>query len=455
MSDQQNPLFEQLLRLLEGSLSREEESRINELLRKDPDARALLRQVAEHAVTVADAERIRQGRQEELANLHRWTGESGKADAEGEPESSWNRKVFHSWKLAASLILGLVCIGFLILNLLPSESSIALLREMGGAVEWTGEGGQIITDLASGTRLSGGGSLESLSVDSWATLEFSDGSEVTISGQSLLTIFLGPQKILYLRQGSLSAHVSRQPTGHPMILRTPTARLEVLGTQLNVEAESASTRVNVTEGRVRVIRLADGSEVEVPGGHQVVASADRNQSLQVAPRPAPVIDWRSDLPQDGSYGEWIPGKEGLAGSMRNSPLLWNAQDSPITLHLVGILVSKGQRSPVLLVPGARLRIHGRIETPGTVYFGITTKHLRGGFSGKFLVARHFDARDTGRIGLELALDEFAPQEPRLIEKAPGRFPASPSGLELVDWWCCTINEDSGLNISSIELIPPK
>ena len=48
-------------------------------------------------------------------------------------------------------------------------------------------------------------------------------------------------------------------------------------------------------------------------------------------------------------------------------------------------------------------------------------------------------------------EDFRPQEEELPEKFPERFPGSPVGLELFDWWCCTVNEDAGLEITHVEL----
>ena len=70
-----------------------------------------------------------------------------------------------------------------------------------------------------------------------------------------------------------------------MLIHTRTAELEVLGTQLNVEAESATTRLSVNEGRVRLTRLVDGRTAEVTARHQVVATADRTEALDPHPSP--------------------------------------------------------------------------------------------------------------------------------------------------------------------------
>ena len=46
----------------------------------------------------------------------------------------------------------------------------------------------------------------------------------------------------------------------------------MLGTKLRVEASGDSTRLDVIEGRVRLLRLKDKSSVEVAAGHYAVAA---------------------------------------------------------------------------------------------------------------------------------------------------------------------------------------
>jgi len=78
-----------------------------------------------------------------------------------------------------------------------------------------------------------------------------------------------------------------------MLIYTRSALLEVLGTQFEVEAETATTILNVSEGSVRVKRFSDGSTVDVPARHRVIAAADRD----MLPRPVPhsVSQWKSEL----------------------------------------------------------------------------------------------------------------------------------------------------------------
>ena len=91
----------------------------------------------------------------------------------------------------------------------------------------------------------------------------------------MLTFSDDDQKKLHLKAGSLSSNVKPQPAGKPMLIYTRSAMLEVVGTQFEVEAETAATMLNVSEGSVRVTRFSDGNSVDVPARHRVIAAADK------------------------------------------------------------------------------------------------------------------------------------------------------------------------------------
>lgn len=359
------------------------------------------------------------------------------------PRGPAHRLARWPWAAVAAAVVGLVA-GVCLLR--PNgELEIVTIREVNGALQWTGDGGRVVRDLGVGSSLRGG-TLESLSADSWAVLTFRDGSTVTVSGRSVLTISEGRQKEIHLREGSMSASVPRQPHGQPMLIHTPTARLEVLGTQLNVDAERTSTTLRVNAGRVRVTRLADGSVAEVPADHQVVVSASGLKAFEVERRPESVRSWQSSLPSGAVYGEWVP-DGGANGTLRTAPVLLDVGKKRITLHLAALSVSRCPAPPVVLTSGGRFRIRGQIERSGEVFFGLTTKHVKGGFAGKYVAARKLEVLPETEDALEidLRLEEFHPQEEE--------FADSPVGQELVDWWCCTYNVDAGLSITSVELLP--
>ncbi|MCP4830124.1 MAG: FecR domain-containing protein [Proteobacteria bacterium] len=119
-----------------------------------------------------------------------------------------------------------------------------------------------------------GGTIEGMAPDSWFELEFHDGSTGMISGDSILTFSDPGQKELRLKQGWFSADVRPQPEGKPMLIHTPAAVLEVIGTQFDVEADPKSTLLYVREGKVEACRVHDDRKVDVSANHRVAVATD-------------------------------------------------------------------------------------------------------------------------------------------------------------------------------------
>jgi hypothetical protein len=445
---------ELLLRYLDGNLCPDEQAQVAELLQSDPKARTFLRDVAEHAVIFADIERAEQGRQAELATRRYGGGfrHNRPAGTKSSPAS------LIRWPLAVATVAVVMMMSSFFYFRTGGRTAIMEITGLNGATQWTGDGGQIDLDLETGQTLRGG-TLESLSTNSWVELRFLDGSTVTISGPSVLTIAEGKQKELHLRRGSLSANIKPQQAGMPLLIHTPTAKLEVLGTQFNVDAKASTTLLTVNEGTVRVTRLADGRVKDVPADHQLTAAASLAE-FDVSPRPGSVDRWKSNLPEDVNYGSWIP----KTTSLRATPLLWRGceetNQKPILLYVAAVLVSRGGNPPVALTSGAKFRIRGRMESPQSLLIGLTTQHPKGGFAGKYEVWLSGDdfRQDDDFFDVELPVEDFVPQKPELQvdDRWPGSHApvaVSPIGLEVFDWWCLTINVDSGLTIRSVELIP--
>lgn len=100
---------------------------------------------------------------------------------------------------------------------------------------------------APGTAL--GGMLKLPSADSWAKLAFRDRCTLTVLGRSMLTIAADHRIEIRLNDSRMSASMSPQPQSRSMIVHTPIARLEVPGTQFDVEAEKAATTLRVNKDR--------------------------------------------------------------------------------------------------------------------------------------------------------------------------------------------------------------
>jgi ferric-dicitrate binding protein FerR (iron transport regulator) len=125
-----------------------------------------------------------------------------------------------------------------------------------------------------------------------ATVAWPDGTTLDLGGETLLSrLSDGPAegpaaagKCVALDRGTLAVSAARQPKGRPLVFVTPQARIEVVGTRFALQVAADATRVDVTEGRVRV--AAEGRKpVEVGAGELAVAAAGR--ALVPARAPAP------------------------------------------------------------------------------------------------------------------------------------------------------------------------
>jgi hypothetical protein len=105
-----------------------------------------------------------------------------------------------------------------------------------------------------------------------------DGESTRISlgaGTRLRLDGAGGGKHCDLKSGAIRVEVAPQPAGAPMVLVTPHARVEVLGTSFRLVAGSEGTRLEVREGRVRMIVPGSGDAVEVAAGMSATAQPGR------------------------------------------------------------------------------------------------------------------------------------------------------------------------------------
>ncbi|MGB7344467.1 MAG: FecR family protein [Pirellulaceae bacterium] len=338
----------------------------------------------------------------------------------------------------------------------PAQAvSIARITGLSGALIWTGDRGEVVRDIQVGSELAGG-TIEGLAPDSWFELEFHDRSKVMISGTSMLTFADAGQKRLRLREGRLSADVVPQPAGKPMLIQTRTALLNVIGTQFEVEAGLTSTTLNVSEGKVRLRRLSDGSEVDVPAQHLVFA--DDEQVLTPLRVPDSVEHWKTqfNLGRD-YYGKWLPANGDRPASLKAIPFV--PPNAPqVTLQLAGLSVDRSNSSPVVVRPGSRFIVRGIVKSDTRIFFGIRVSHPNGEFAGMFrgdladrqpLVARD----EAGEFEEVYDLKSFTVDP--AVEDKRDELAKQPDDLVLDGVWAFTHSDGpSGLVLTEVELVPP-
>jgi len=114
--------------------------------------------------------------------------------------------------------------------------------------------------------------IETKTEKSSAVLRYPDGTRVEVGGLTKVQHEAArPGQVLTL-SGVVTADVAKQPADKPMLFLTAHAEARILGTRLKVETIGDATRLDVTEGRVRLTRLKDKASVEVGAGHYAVAA---------------------------------------------------------------------------------------------------------------------------------------------------------------------------------------
>lgn len=122
------------------------------------------------------------------------------------------------------------------------------------------------------------GDVVKVPASSVASIHYDDGTRIVLGSDSeirleVLTRISAASKHLTLRSGTMTAHVAKQPMWKSMLVTTPTANFRVLGTRFMLEAEEATSRLDVIEGRVQVKRSDKSASIEVAQGQFAVADS--------------------------------------------------------------------------------------------------------------------------------------------------------------------------------------
>lgn len=485
MPDPPHERLDQLMtRLLNESATPEELAELEQLLKSDEDAR---RRYVHHFDLHSELEQ-RAERGELGTSSVRSTG-VGRNTAVPSEGRTTNR----STRLRAGLPIAIAAALLLVAAFVftrPKRDHIATLVAMAGPVQLTGDGGEVLTDLHIGQTLNGG-TFECSALESSATLRFDDGSTLNISGNTVVTVSDREQKVIRLREGSISADVKRQPVGQPFRVFTPTAELEVKGTRFDVLASSSRMKLAVREGVVRAKRVADGKSIDVPADHATVATVAGAESLVASQINQPSTTWVADIREDATTGKWVPieilervklsedidaglvamedakdvyfqrlkaiddehkggvfalpkpiGKKGG----RRSP----EGKEPTVLYLVVFDVPSRQAGPIVLVESSQLRFRGRVSKPSGMRLGFAARDPEG--AGK---------RWAKPERIKQVDEEFDIVVP-VADFMTGRNASSgeptktlSNGWELTHVYCMTNDPDAKLQITHVELLAGK
>ncbi|EDY22121.1 LamG domain protein jellyroll fold domain protein [Chthoniobacter flavus Ellin428] len=163
---------------------------------------------------------------------------------------------------------------------------------------------------------------------------------------------LQPAKRLELRRGSLQASVAHQPPHAPLLLFTPHAQAEVIGTRFTLGASPDSTQLRVDEGAVLLGKRSEASGVVVQALHSAVV--DGRASVDVQPLAV------AESLQQGLLGHWTFDEGSGAQSVDHAGGIGPAEIYPPDA-LAGIW-SQGWRGMALHLEGSRARVRTSVVT---------------------------------------------------------------------------------------------
>lgn len=174
--------------------------------------------------------------------------------------------------------------------------------------------------LRAGQGILPGRGIETSPGDGLAVVMFPDGTRLEAGPDTLLREIAGDPKRVVLDRGTLSAKVVRQPAGRPLVVDTPHAEARVLGTALRLSVDAAGTRLDVSEGKVRLTRKADGKFLEVPAGYCAAVGPGADfASRPMPPRPAVLSFTLIDADAGRPVAGFDPIREGAVINLSRLP----------------------------------------------------------------------------------------------------------------------------------------
>jgi FecR protein len=364
-----------LVRYLDGQSSPAEVEELNALLTANPQARDNLRAMAAQIIGVNELAR------ERLAQ-DRHPSSSTNLRHPAAARTLWLDRRW--WAAAASLAL---IVSAAVLWMRPDARGPMTITQVTGSVALIAGDGTRSTDVQAETTFANGTVVVEGETASIA-IRLPDGSLVTLNGPSELTIPRTRDEPLGLRQGSLSARVQPQPAGRPLRFRTPTAEVEVLGTHLRVDAQSAETMLVVDEGSVRLKRLVDAAVIVVKQGELANATLETQTALTTQRFAQAPTTWEPSFvskPSGNWHGRWIFADGDVPGRMQAElDLSYRSKDgTPVPAYQIS--AKSGSAGLVAVQADSQLHLRFRQQRDDEILVLLSLRKPSGEFAGNFQI----------------------------------------------------------------------
>jgi hypothetical protein len=448
--NEESSQLETLIRYLDGNCTPSEEAVVVEMLKRDASARRLLSELCEQAVSVADLTRthaITQGK--DTVRLF----PSGTADVL-KPNNF--RKAGGKVTVFAGVAALLMIAGLSWKSVFGSQEAKPLLTISGSnsACQILTRFGQVETRLEKGRSVQIGETLESQCSDSFLKLRLGKRSGITMAGYAYLQQMEQNDSfpLFNFPHGSLWAEIEPDKDFDALRIQTTSATFEFRKAQFDLQTKRGNTRLRMNEGEAKVMRLVDQSTLTIGKGQMVEITSQADKPLLALDQPKPVLQWQFHQLKgpDILLGETRATLKPGYANIQAAPLPWRiAEHQHIMLYAAAFSVSRSSPNPVLLKDGSRIRYQFSYDKKIPVRFGFSTQRMQGVFAGKYETdVSHDMIQSEGDIyQVDLSLGRFRPLQ--------ANQPLSPEGLEINDIYALTIQEDAGLHIHWIEILPPE
>jgi ferric-dicitrate binding protein FerR (iron transport regulator) len=422
-----------LVRYADGSLDAAGLAVLHRELTENPDVCDQLRAMAEQAFVLGESRRLQPVSASPL---------------EATEVIKISRRGFSPWLAGIAAAAAVAVCAFLFLR--PAGVvDLLIVEETSGSVEWLGKDGTRRSALSVKMALPPG-ALELATDTAMVKVRFSDGTRIVLSGPAEVDFGEQQGKRVRVRYGKLAAEVSKQAAGKPMQVLTPTADLIVLGTTFTVDVQAKTTDLDVTEGLVRMRRLADGSEAEVRPGQRLVSTLDPSDKLVPRTGVAAPARWVADFSTQPSRlnGVWIAPSPGYPnGALGSQPLVARKfPDGRVTIHHGIVLESSTGHA--LLTPESVIRLRLRTQQDASLQLILVLHGSGSEYAGNFELGQLPCRASAGGEWRDftLPLSRFFP-----IHED---FPEMPSESTLTKIILTTLQADAGLELLEMEISRP-
>lgn len=163
-------------------------------------------------------------------------------------------------------------------------------------------------------------------------LGYADGTQIRLGPSTEIQLAVWPaptlvpgRKQMRMHHGELAATVTRQPVGAAMLITTPQALVEVVGTEYALVADADSTRLETIHGAVTLTRRSDHASLTIAAGEYAVVRDGVDFSVRsvavtaAEPTAIPLLGTLPETLLSFDFEDGVPSPVWVMGKLATGP----------------------------------------------------------------------------------------------------------------------------------------